>query len=61
MVGMPGAGGRKPKGKQTKSNRGAKGRSGNPAKRAQQAAAAQSAPGDEQSLELPAEFKNLLG
>ncbi len=64
MPGMPGvaggSGAKKAKGKQQKSNRGAKGRSGNPAKRAQQqqdTAAAQSA----DSLELPEEFKNLLG
>ncbi len=66
MPGMPGGGpgGGGPKkqvrGKQAKSNRGAKGRSGNPAKRAAQ----QSAPAkgtDGAALELPDEFKNLLG
>jgi signal recognition particle subunit SRP54 len=65
MPGMPGMGaaggaGRKSKGKQVKSNRGAKGRSGNPAKRAQQAVQ-QAGPEDQAALELPPEFKNLLG
>lgn len=61
MPGLPG-GGRKTKGKQqSRANRGAKGRSGNPAKRAaQQQSAAASNPGLD-ALELPDEFKNLLG
>ena len=64
MPGMPGGGGpgKRAKGKAVKSNRGAKGRSGNPAKRAQQqAAAGRAAESDEAGLELPEEFKNLLG
>jgi signal recognition particle subunit SRP54 len=64
MPGMPGVGGsKKAKGKVAKgakpANRGAKGRSGNPAKRAADARAAADAPQPE--LELPQEFKNLLG
>jgi signal recognition particle subunit SRP54 len=61
MPGLPGmppvAGARKAKGKAAKTNRGAKGRSGNPAKRAQQSAPAP----DNGPMELPDEFKNLLG
>jgi signal recognition particle subunit SRP54 len=64
MPPMPGMGGsKKARGKAAKSakpvNRGAKGRSGNPAKRAADARTAAAAPQPE--LELPQEFKNLLG
>ncbi len=67
LPGMPGgmgAGGpsrKQVKAKAGKSNRGAKGRSGNPAKRAQQQAGGAAHPADNSSLELPDEFKNLLG
>jgi signal recognition particle subunit SRP54 len=60
----PGGGGSrkaKGKGKGGKSNRGAKGRSGNPAKRAQQQAARASQAAEGEGVELPDEFKNLLG
>ena len=60
----PGASGSrkaKGKGKGGKSNRGAKGRSGNPAKRAQQQAARGSQASEAEGVELPDEFKNLLG
>lgn len=63
MPGMPGpgpgAGGGKKSKKGAKSKRGSKGRSGNPAKRAQQQKAITDQPED--GVELPEEFKNLLG
>ncbi|MFN8126070.1 MAG: signal recognition particle protein [Candidatus Nanopelagicales bacterium] len=63
MPGMPGlGGGKKAKGRSSGKPKVKKGRSGNPAKRAQQEAAAAQGPlVDPQSLELPSQFKDLLG
>ncbi|MCH9815600.1 MAG: signal recognition particle protein [Actinomycetia bacterium] len=66
MPNMPGLGGsKKSRGKAAKGSKSRKRRSGNPAKRAQQELAsankAQSDGADLDSLELPAEFKDLLG
>ncbi len=61
MPPMPG-GGKKAKGRTGGKPKAKKGRSGNPAKRAQQEAAAASGPlVDPTSIELPSQFKDLLG